>query len=350
MAEVQAADLRSTAEWDQFVRGHPDATVYHLGSWARILARAYRVRPRYLVLRDDGGALAGVMPLASRRGLLSGRRLRSLPAIEIGGPLARDRAGEERLLVAASEMAAREGGRLIVDSTRPLPVDSTDLRQVPRPPTWITAVPAEGELEGWLKGRSSNLRRGVKRARSRGVEVRLASSEEDLRRFYALYLATMRKHGSLPRPWRQLALARELLGANFRLFLAEHEGRAVAAGVFHEFGDTLELLYNGSDETALDLRPNHALYAETIRWCGSRGLARFDHGFAWPTSSLGRFKQQWGAEPEERYRYSNQRGAVGAAATEEAPPSRLRAAAARLWGRAPLTLTRVGAAFAYRYL
>lgn len=342
-------------EWDRFVRAHPDATVYHLGAWARILARSYRFRPRYLALRGADGELTGVMPLAGRRGLLTGRRLRSLPAVEIGGPLAIEAGGEERLLAAAAELAAAEGARLLVDSTRPLAAAARGLEEVPRPPTWIAPVPAPDDYEEWLKGRSSNLRRGVKRARSRGVEVRPAESEEDLRSFYRLYLGTMRNHRSLPRSWRQLDLARQLLGPSvFRLFLAEHEGRAVAGGVFHDFGGMIELLYNGSDDGALDLRPNHALYAGVVRWAGGRGIAAFDHGYAWPGSSLAGFKQQWGAEMAARHRYSN-RVAAGEAPREPAgeaggdSSSSLHAAGVRLWGRAPLPLTRVAAAAAYRY-
>jgi serine/alanine adding enzyme len=351
MDEVTTASLDSGEEWDRYVRAHPDATVYHLAAWAQILARSYRFQPRYLALRGERGELTGVMPLARRRGLLTGRRLRSLPTVEIGGPLANGRAGEEQLLAAASELARREGARLIVDSTRPLPV--ADLAEIPRPPTWIAPVPPQDGFDEWLKERSSNLRRGVKRARSRGVEVRLADSEEDLRSFYRLYLATMRKHRSLPRAWRQLQSARQLLGTSvFRLFLAENEGRAIAGGVFHDFGGTIELLYNGSDDSALDLRPNHALYAEVVRWAGERGIAGVDYGFAWPGTGLAGFKQQWGAESVPRHRYSNQATEHSSQAAEEpqgGSSSRLRGAAERVWDRTPLPLTRAAAALVYRY-
>jgi len=37
-----------------------------------------------------------------------------------------------------------------------------------------------------------------------GVTVREATSELDLRAFYALYLRTMRRRSTLPRPYRQL--------------------------------------------------------------------------------------------------------------------------------------------------
>ena len=51
----------------------------------------------------------------------------------------------------------------------------------------------------------------------------------------------------------------------------EREGRLAAGGVFHLFRDTVELIYNGSDDALLDLRPNHALYWGVIRWCAEHG-------------------------------------------------------------------------------
>jgi len=340
--------------WDRFVYEHPGGTVYHLAAWSQILAKAYRFRPRYLKLESEDGELRGVMPLTSRRGLITGTRMRSLPVIAIGGPLGADEPVEVELLRAACEEACERGCQLWIDSARPLPEGrDPQLREAPRPPTWVSALPADGELEAWLRERSNNLRRGVNRARKRGVEVRLADSASDLRSFYRLYLATMRKHGSPPRSWTQLSLSRELLGKRvFRLFLAEHEGKAVAGGIFHEFNDTLELLYNGSDAGALDLRPNHGLYEGVIDWAGKRGLKSLDLGFAPEGSNLANFKQQWGGELVPRFHYMlPASGMRRAAATRVAASTRRRAGPlSTLWGRMPVALTRASAIFYYRYL
>ena len=93
-----------------------------------------------------------------------------------------------------------------------------------------------------------------------------------------MYVRTMSKHRSLPRTRRQLALAQDLLGDAFKLFLVSHEGRDVAGGVYHVFGDTVELVYNGSEEQALAMRPNHALYWEVMRWAAAHGLRTSEPG------------------------------------------------------------------------
>ena len=55
----------------------------------------------------------------------------------------------------------------------------------------------------------------------------------------------MKKHHSLPRNRRQLALSRKTLGEAFKVFIVAHDHRDVAAGAYHVWGDTIELLYNG---------------------------------------------------------------------------------------------------------
>ena len=124
---------------------------------------------------------------------------------------------------------------------------------------------------GWRKT-SNNLFRSLKKADKAGLEFREGTSAGDLRSFHRMYVRTMKKHRSLPRSLRQLRLAQELLGEAFKVFIVSHGGRDVAGGVYHVFGDTVELVYNGSDEDALALRPNHALYWNVMQWAAARGL------------------------------------------------------------------------------
>jgi peptidoglycan pentaglycine glycine transferase (the first glycine) len=89
------------------------------------------------------------------------------------------------------------------------------------------------------------------------VTVREGTGQADLRRFYRLYLASMKRHRSLPRSWSQMKLDQRLLGSPsgaFRLFLAEHDGRPVSGAIFHAFGHTVDLLYAGSHGAAREVR------------------------------------------------------------------------------------------------
>jgi hypothetical protein len=344
-------------EYDAYVRAHPRATLYHRGAWARILARSYRFEPRYLALRDGGGVVRGVIPLVYKKGLVSDARVRSLPVFPAGGPLADTRDLEVKLLYAARDFVSGDADLLQIHSAVDYSADVPDLVTDTMPPRWHLRI--DGDLDavraGWRKT-SNNLYRSLRKADRADLVFREGTTDRDLRAFYGLYLHTMRKWRSLPRSMRQLKLTRELLDpGEFRVFVVEHRGRPAAAGVFHVFGGTVELMYNGSADEALELRPNHRLYWDVISWAAEQGHHTFDFGTAQPTSSLGRFKSQW-AEPVEHYRYTWRRGGAGsrtesmAAASYGLEYGGGEGLAAAVWHRTPLQLTRIGATLAYRYL
>jgi hypothetical protein len=354
----------SDPRWNRFVEGHQRATAYQLGAWPEVLRAAYGFRPACLALVEDG-ELQGVMPLMRSRGIVSGRRMRSLPVLPPAGPLATSVEGEVALLRAACEITEAAEARSLIVLSRSGGYEQRVPRLDGRPkhPTWIVPLPDDPEelRAGWRKG-SKNLHRSLNKAEKSGVVVREGSSAADLRAFYKLYMATMKAHHSLPRPYRQLSKARDLLGPRgvFRVFVAEHEGEPIAAGVFHAFRDTIDLLYNGSDASKLDLRPNHALYWHVIRWGIENGYRRFDFGEAKPGSPLERFKAQWSAERVEEWRYDYVVSASAARAESlrqagdrmgrAGGASRRERLIARAWDRAPLAVTRVAGALAYRLL
>lgn len=357
---VSGIDASSDARWDGYVRAHPRGSAYHLGAWAGIAHGAYGFKPRYLAL-EEGGTLRGVLPLFYGRGVLSGRRLTSMPIARAAGPLGDTPEDEAALLDAARGLLATERARqAIVQSTAEGYERAAEGWSVaPDQPTWRMALPGDrDELRAAIRRSSQNVVRGIKRAEKAGVTVRESGSREDLDRFYALYLSTMRKHRALPRTRRQLELARRGLGPSgvFRLFVAELDGDVVAGGIFHAFRDTLELLYNASDESRLDARPNHALYSNAMGWAIDRELGWFDFGGAVEGTSLATFKAQWGATPTPIYRYTatasgpadapSGAGMVANRNEVGADGSRL----ARAWERTPLAVTRLGGALAYKYL
>jgi hypothetical protein len=356
-ARAVPVDPLADTRWDAYVRAHPRWTVYQLGAWARILGSAYRFEPRYLILEDEGGRLRGVLPLLHKKGLVSDARVRSLPVFPAGGPLGDSRADEVALIEAARDATAASGASaLAVISPEDYDAELDGFVADALPPRWVVQVGEEPDAlrAGWRKT-SNNLFRSLKKADKAGFRFREATDAADLRRFYRLYLRTMRKHRTLPRTLRQLDLTRELLGpGEFRLFVVEREGRLAAAGVFHVFRDTVELIYNGSDDALLDLRPNHALYWGVIRWCAAHGYSAFDFGEASPTTSLGRFKSQW-ADPVPNHRYTWRAGgepsrAESLAAVSYGVEQGGGGLVAKAWERTPVQLTRLGAAVAYRYL
>src|SRR2546421_2213915 len=304
---VTEIDPLADSRWDEYVRNHPRAGAYHLSAWAEILRRAYRFKPTYLALEGKSGELCGALPLMRTHGLITGRRLRSLPVVPPAGPLAGSADGVKALLRAACRLTD-EWGMVWTLHSRDGDHDRTwpELTTIPKHPTWILELPNDvDELRRGWKKTANNLFRSLRKAERAGVTVREGTGEADLRAFHRMYARTMRRRTALPRPYGQLAADRELLGpyGAFRLFVAEHEGDIVSAGIFHSFRDTVDLLYNGSDDSRLDVRPNHALYWHAIEWAAEHGYSELDFGHGRAGSSLARFKAQWGAVAVPEYRY-----------------------------------------------
>jgi hypothetical protein len=353
---VKELDPLVDTRWDGYVRAHPAATVYHLGAWAQVLRAAYGFEPRYLTLESATGELTGVLPLMRKNGLISDARLRSIPVFAYGGPLGDSPADETALLEAALAMAERDGKvrALSVNlGVRPLDAPAFERREIE--PTWFIELPPDLDAAraGWRKT-SNNVFRSLRKAERSELRVREATSDRDLRTVHTLYVRTMRKHRSLPRTLRHLRVARDTLADGMKMWIVDHRGRDVAAGVYHVFGEELELVYNGSDERALSLRPNHLLYWHVMCWAAERGLRRINLGGAEIDTPLAHFKAQWGAAPQRRFRLDHRVGgkatrtesmtALGYGAEES--ENRLVAAA---WEHVPLPALRLAAHLAYRY-
>ena len=348
-------DPLADPRWDEYVRAHPAATIYHLGAWAAILRRAYGFEPRYLALEGEGRFRA-VLPLMRKKGIVSDARLRSVPVFTYGGPLGDSPAAEVELLEAARELAERNGIRGLSVNTGMRALDAPGFERCELHPRWVLELPddLEGLRASWRKT-SNNLFRSLKKADGSELGFREAGSNRDVRNVHALYAEAMRRHRSLPRTLRQLRLARDMLGPEMRMFLVSRAGRDVAAGVYHVFGDTVELVYNGSDEQALPLRPNHFLYWNVMRWAAEHGLRRIDLGGAYYDTPLARFKEQWGARPETRFKLDHRAGgeftrAESIAAIGYGAEGSDRRVVDFAWRHVPLPVLRAAAHVAYRYV
>lgn len=353
---VVGVDPRVDPRWDAFVRGHRDAVGAHLGAWISVLEKVYGWRPTCLAAVDRANNVRGVLPLMAKRGVVSGSRLRSLPVVPVAGPLGRSTDDEVALMRSAVDQARATNSTLAVAAVRAGYESSIpELQAEPMAPRWILSLPdrAEALRDRW-RADSKNLTRNLRKADKAPLTVAEDGSADGLKSFYDLYLGTMRRHRTLPRRLRQFTDERELLGRDgtWRLFCVRHSGRVVAGGTFEILGERVVLAYNASDPSALGWRPNHALYWHVIEWAIGAGLRELDFGYASAESSLGRFKAQWGAEPLPLYAYAY----PSSAEASVSGPGQLTSGGTRqrvlleLWGHAPLGLTRVVGAGAYRYL
>jgi hypothetical protein len=362
-------------EWDTFIErsGGTVAHAYHLTAWREVHRRAYGREPIYLGARGAGGELVGALPLVVHGGALRGLAAslrpgagasgagRRLSTVIRGGPLGSDVEARGELLARACRMVDERGlGDLTIETDVPgCEALVPGLQAAADSPAWLTPLPTDPDdlLKTWHK-HSRNLWRNLAKARDRGVVVRPVRSRMDLWRFYRQYVLAMRRHRAVPRSWLEVRWAHRLLAPSGRCgaWLGEYRGEVVAGVMFLSVGDSIELLYGGSDPRASDVRPMHAVYWHAIEWAIANGKSVIDWGTAPAESSLGNFKRQWGAEPVEGFRYTYLPGgkatqariADGAQGKASAPSE----AGSRdsMWDRIPLDVLGAAATIAHRVL
>ena len=348
MPTVTSFDPAADPAWDHYVAAHPQGRSYQLSASLTNVMTAYRCRPLHLALRDEDGSLRGVLPLLEKRGLLHGRRARSLPAVPVGGPLADDREGLATLLAAGRERAAERRCKLIVESyDDALATLEPALARADQLPSLILEVPADG-LDDWLRSRQRNLRRNIKKAKEGPLTVRDDGGSADLPAFFDIYNRSLRGRGLLPRPQGEVDFSsRAGLPPVFRLFVLEHEGRPVGGLLCQTLGEDLDLMVIAADAAVQQHRSHHALYMRAIEWAAENGLKRVDFGRP-AADSHGEFKETWGAAPIPCFVYSSP--AAKAPDIESGESSTRRPWLRKAIERTPPALLTRAASFAYRRL
>ncbi len=262
--------------WAEFVSAHRDALPYHHPAWFQVLREAFGYSAAALGCADSSGRLSGMLPLLEKKSLLAGLHHSSLPHTPVAGPLAVDGDSRQALLSAAASRMPNSPQQLRFGGSR----------------------------------NNSRIRWAVRKASRLGVTVREASSPADVRRWYELYLQTMREHAVPPRPLRMFEIMWEILapGGLMRLLLAERQagGRTelLAGSIFLLHGRTVVYAFNGRDRAQLAFRPNDAIHWKAITEAAANGFRRYDFGeVGGGNDGLVDFKEKWGAKPVELYRY-----------------------------------------------
>jgi FemAB-related protein (PEP-CTERM system-associated) len=278
--------------WDRFVESHPRGTVGHLSAWGTIAREAYGHECAYLVA-DEGGEIAGVLPLVRISSRLFGRRLVSMPFLDYGGVLADADRGVDAALVDEALRLCRERGAhgLGLRQFHPeaLPYPTTNDRV-----TMLLELTTEDVM--W-KGLPSERRNRIRKGERLGLTAAWVGGE-GLEDFYRVYAVNMRDLGSPvhSRGFFQAMLA-ALPGTARTLLVRDRDGRTVGAAVCLFFRDTIMVPWVSSLRQAFALCPNFVLYWEVIR-SGCRGGYRvLDLGRSFRRAGTFEFKRQWGARP-----------------------------------------------------
>jgi len=290
-------------EWDDYVDRHPGGGVYHTSAWIRTVCEAGAYTPVCIAVQDSG-VITGVLPAVAIESRLTGRRLTSLPFSDKCGVLAdtEDVAG----MIVAEAATQREQRRLGFHEMRDVPRladgsgGTVDDRYARHLHFYNYIIPLSSDPDSVRATFSrKSVRQTINKGLRLGVTVRRGVGADDLRRFYHLYALNRQRHGIPPQP---MSLFETLLGRlrespQALLYLAEAEGRSVAALIVIRYGGISYAKYEGIDEGARHLQPIYPLFWESIRDACTNGDRLYDFGrTASDNNGLMDFKGRWGTE------------------------------------------------------
>jgi hypothetical protein len=312
-------DYTNDPRYMRFLESQSQAFIFHHPGWLNVLTAESRTRCVVLACENGVGHLEAILPLMYTRGLpfnigaqQTGQRLSSLPRTPDAGLVSSNDDATATLLRFVLDKAKSERVQLQIKCSRKLPtVNVGGIVDTNWRPTYVVDIPEQREdlVFGDARNRH-NLRWGVKKAEKKGLRVRPAESEMELRAWYRLYLATMRRNIVPPRSerffvtmWRELAP----LGL-MQLRLAEqvddNQRRLVAGSVFLSFGEVTWYSFTGVADEDLSLHPNDLILWNAIHDACGTGIRWMDLGEV-PDEhpELVRFKTKWGGRPKHQYRY-----------------------------------------------
>jgi hypothetical protein len=309
-------DDRAPAAWDDFLTGVPAADVFCTTRWHEALLRHYHgSQALWLAAYQDDRLVGGLVATGRLRYGL--RRCFSGIEGTSGGPLvAAELSSAERQGVFAELAAAYRvllGGRTVT-VTMSLPRDQEEefgaslaagehwrCRQI------IGAViPVDGGVDHVDKYVLSNNRRNERnRALKRGCTAAASNDPDLLAEFYPIYQAATLGWGVEAVP---LAFLHDLLtapGSPALLISIHHEGAVIGGHFCLVSGDRLVAWVGATlPRHNKQLFPATLIVWQEIVEACARGLQWVDLGGSGDITTLDRFKQLLGAQPEKRGHYT----------------------------------------------
>jgi len=278
--ELVEIDPIGDPAWEAFTRTHPSG-LFHTPAWLRAMRDTYGMSMRALCVPDgSNGGFRSALAFGFIDDLL-GPRIRVLPFSDYCDPPVESAEDWDRLIDGILE---RHPEAPIV--VRPLWNDIP--RRDPRfesvkEAAWHGIDLSGGSEAVWARA-SDSFRRGVRKARREGVEVRRAP-REDLRRFFEIHLnVRKRKYSLLAQPcsfFENLWFSFVERGYGFILGAYGGPTREMIAGVMYlASGDTLTYKFAASNPEFLGLRPNNILLWEGIRMACEGGFGSLDLGLS----------------------------------------------------------------------
>jgi FemAB-related protein (PEP-CTERM system-associated) len=291
-ARVVPLSVELEKDWDRFVLGNKNGTIFHQSAWKRVMEETYGYSARYFCAVLNG-QIRGIAPAFLVSNWIAGKCLLSLPFAVYGGICAADLETELLLLKHLEQLASEEG------------VQHMELRERggqlrdgyfsnPRYSTFT--IPLSRDTEALYKGFPKDIRYMIRKGEKAGLRARHGFDQLDV--FYQLMVVNLRRLGTPAFPVELFENLIREYGQQVDLTVVYSGNKPVAGGMSFRFREWFQPYYVGSLDEAKSLAANNFLWWEMIKLAGESGHETFDFGRSKNGSGNFDFKKKWAPKIE----------------------------------------------------
>ena len=290
-------------EWDDYVKRHPDGTVFHLSGWKGAVERSFGPNTNYLLAvdsasfgepatRPDGEEIVGIFPLFYTKNVLFGRYMVSVPFATYGGILAD---GDD------IQQALYEQGVAI---TKGMALEYLELRNER---SQLKGLPTKDLYYVFKKEISSDndknllaIPRKARRMVRKGIKEKLDArfgNVELLDEFYELFAFSYRSLGTPVFPKIFLRKLLRQYGSDSSILIIYKDVQPLSGVLSFYFKDQVIPYYSGSYPESRNFAANDYMYWALMSDAADKGYRIFDFGRSKKDTGSYHFKRHWGFEP-----------------------------------------------------
>ena len=283
------------ARWNHYALNHPAGTIHHRIEWSRLYKQTYGHKSYYYYACSSDGDIVGILPVLRLTSRLFGNLMVSMPFFQRGGAIADSIEIENKLLDAATKEANLLGVSSIEYRDD---IYRDDMPVLSHKVNMILSLPETTEIL-W-KNFTPKLRAQIKRPQRENPQ-KFVGRLEYLDDFYKVYTRNMRDLGSPPHSKLFIKTILQTFPDNSWLIVIRHNNQAVAAALLLASEETIEIPLASTIRDVNPLSMNMFLYWEVLKFAIEHQYRYFDFGRSSKDTGTFRFKQQWGAKPQQLF-------------------------------------------------
>ncbi len=289
-------DTEKIKQWDEYVKSHPEGSIYHLTAWQSVISRQFGHNSCYLYSLDDNKKINAVLPVVQLKSRLFGNYMVSVPYFNYGGALADASQLATGLMVEAGNIAQKNNASHIEFRDMQTYEGNWGIRE--DKVVMLLDLPSESEIL-W-KDIGTKVRAQIKRPQREPVRVKHGGLDL-LDDYYQVFAQNMRDLGTPVYARSFFKSILETFPDNAHIICVYHNNKPAAAGFLLGYKNRMEIPWASALREFNRISVNMLLYWEVLKYSIEQGYTQFDFGRSTMNAGTYRFKKQWGAKPRQCY-------------------------------------------------